>query len=165
MKKRRFTEQQIIGFLKEAEAGVPVKELCRKHGFSEAACPSRSKASLLPILSLHCVRHSAATTDLLISACVGSLKNNCRRHVHGRCGANPEQLRRTPRACRCVTPLTAFVDAGQLTVATLIQERRAAAGKIDRLCGTIERTTAVTTRRLTCARGSRPCRGPRMSAR
>ena len=37
MKKKRFTEQQIIGFLKEAEAGVPVKDVCRKHGFSEAA--------------------------------------------------------------------------------------------------------------------------------
>lgn len=37
MKKKRFTEQQIIAFLKEAEAGVPVKELCRKHGFSDAA--------------------------------------------------------------------------------------------------------------------------------
>lgn len=37
MKKKRFTEQQIIGFLKEAEAGVPVKEVCRKHGFSDAA--------------------------------------------------------------------------------------------------------------------------------
>jgi hypothetical protein len=35
VKKRRFTEQQIIGFLKEAEAGVAVKDLCRKHGFSE----------------------------------------------------------------------------------------------------------------------------------
>jgi putative transposase len=37
VKKKRFTEQQIIGFLKEAEAGLPVKELCRKHGFSDAA--------------------------------------------------------------------------------------------------------------------------------
>jgi putative transposase len=37
VKKKRFTEQQIIGFLKEAEAGMPVKELCRKHGFSDAA--------------------------------------------------------------------------------------------------------------------------------
>jgi hypothetical protein len=27
MKKKRFTEQQILGFLKEAEAGMPVKEL------------------------------------------------------------------------------------------------------------------------------------------
>lgn len=35
--KRRFTEQQIIGFLKEASAGMPVKELCRKHGFSDAS--------------------------------------------------------------------------------------------------------------------------------
>ena len=35
--KKRFTEAQIIGFLKEAQAGVAVKELCRKHGFSDAA--------------------------------------------------------------------------------------------------------------------------------
>ena len=35
--KKRFTEAQIIGFLKEAQAGVPVKDLCRKHGFSDAA--------------------------------------------------------------------------------------------------------------------------------
>lgn len=33
--KKRYTEEQIIGFLKEADRGVPVKELCRKHGFSE----------------------------------------------------------------------------------------------------------------------------------
>jgi putative transposase len=35
--KKRFTEEQIIGFLKEADAGMQVKELCRKHGFSDAA--------------------------------------------------------------------------------------------------------------------------------
>ena len=35
--KRRFTEEQIIGFLKEAEAGVPAVDLCRRHGFSEAS--------------------------------------------------------------------------------------------------------------------------------
>ncbi len=34
--KKRFSEEQIIGFLKEADGGVPVKELCRKHGFSDA---------------------------------------------------------------------------------------------------------------------------------
>lgn len=32
--KKRFTETQIVGFLREADAGVPVKDLCRKHGFS-----------------------------------------------------------------------------------------------------------------------------------
>ncbi|CAD6563262.1 hypothetical protein LMG24235_08504 [Paraburkholderia sabiae] len=35
--KKRFTEQQIIGFLKEAEARMPVTELCRKHWFSEGS--------------------------------------------------------------------------------------------------------------------------------
>ena len=33
--KKRYTEEQIIGFLKEADRGMAVKELCRKHGFSE----------------------------------------------------------------------------------------------------------------------------------
>ncbi len=35
--KKRFSEEQIIGFLKEADTGIPVKELCRKHGFSDAS--------------------------------------------------------------------------------------------------------------------------------
>lgn len=35
--KKRFTEEQIIGILKEADAGMPIKDLCRRHGFSEAS--------------------------------------------------------------------------------------------------------------------------------
>jgi len=35
--KKRYSEEQIIGFLKEADSGVPLKELCRRHGFSEAS--------------------------------------------------------------------------------------------------------------------------------
>ncbi|HEU0149695.1 MAG TPA: IS3 family transposase [Bradyrhizobium sp.] len=37
MKRSRFTEEQIIGILKEHEAGVPVADLCRKHGVSDAS--------------------------------------------------------------------------------------------------------------------------------
>ena len=35
--KKRFSEEQIIGFLQEAEGGLAAKELCRRHGFSEAS--------------------------------------------------------------------------------------------------------------------------------
>jgi len=36
MKRTRFTETQIVSVLKEADSGVPVKDLCRKHGISDA---------------------------------------------------------------------------------------------------------------------------------
>jgi putative transposase len=36
MKKSRFSEQQIISILKQADAGVKVQDLCRQHGISDA---------------------------------------------------------------------------------------------------------------------------------
>ncbi len=36
LKKSRFTESQIVAALKEGESGVPVADLCRKHGISSA---------------------------------------------------------------------------------------------------------------------------------
>lgn len=35
MERNRFSEEQIIGILKEREAGVSVADLCRKHGVSD----------------------------------------------------------------------------------------------------------------------------------
>jgi putative transposase len=37
MKRSRFSETQIVGILKEADAGMPVKEICRKYGISDSA--------------------------------------------------------------------------------------------------------------------------------
>jgi putative transposase len=36
VRKSRFSEEQIIGILKEQQAGLPVAEVCRKHGISDA---------------------------------------------------------------------------------------------------------------------------------
>jgi hypothetical protein len=36
MKRSRFSEEQIIGILKEQEAGAPTAEVCRRHGISSA---------------------------------------------------------------------------------------------------------------------------------
>ena len=36
MRKSRFSEEQIIGTIKEHEAGLPTAEVCRKHGLSPA---------------------------------------------------------------------------------------------------------------------------------
>ncbi|MBZ0217878.1 MAG: transposase, partial [Fimbriimonadaceae bacterium] len=37
MKRSRFSEEQIIGMIKEQEAGLPTAEVCRKHGISSAS--------------------------------------------------------------------------------------------------------------------------------
>ena len=55
--KKRFTEAQIVGFLREAEAGVAVKDLCRKHGFSEASYYLwRSKLGGMTVSDAKCLK-------------------------------------------------------------------------------------------------------------
>ena len=55
--KKRFSEEQIIGFLGEAEAGLPIKELCRLHVFSEASYYLwRSKFGGMSVPNAKCLR-------------------------------------------------------------------------------------------------------------
>ena len=42
MKKRRFSVEQMVGVLKQAELGVPVAEVIRKAGISASFCPLRA---------------------------------------------------------------------------------------------------------------------------
>lgn len=45
--KKRFTEAQIVGLLRNADAGIPVKDLCRKHVCSEVTLPPFSDGCYL----------------------------------------------------------------------------------------------------------------------
>lgn len=61
MKKTRFTESQIVAALKEGEAGVPVAELCRKHGVSAATYYNwKSKYSGVQVSDLQRLRELEA---------------------------------------------------------------------------------------------------------
>lgn len=61
MKKSRFTESQIVAVLKEGEAGLPVADLCRKHGVSNATYYKwKSKYSGVQVSELHRLRELEA---------------------------------------------------------------------------------------------------------
>jgi putative transposase len=61
LKKSRFTESQIVAALKEGEAGVPVAELCRKHGISAATYYNwKSKYSGVQVSDLQRLRELEA---------------------------------------------------------------------------------------------------------
>lgn len=61
LKKSRFTESQIVAVLKEGEAGLPVAELCRKHGISAATYYNwKSKYSGVEVSELQRLRELEA---------------------------------------------------------------------------------------------------------
>jgi putative transposase len=57
MKTKRYSTEQIIGILKETESGMPVKELCRKNGISDATIYNwKSKYGNLSVSDAHCLK-------------------------------------------------------------------------------------------------------------
>jgi putative transposase len=54
MRGKRYTQEEIIGILKEAEAGVPMPDLCRKHGVSDGTIYNwKAKYSGLTVNEAH----------------------------------------------------------------------------------------------------------------
>jgi putative transposase len=63
MKRKRFSEEQIIGVLKEAEAGAKTADLARRHGVSEATIYNwKSKYGGLEVSEARRLRSSGART-------------------------------------------------------------------------------------------------------
>ncbi len=54
MKRSRFSEEQIIGILKEHQAGMSAMDLCRKYGFSDATFYKWRRPSDLIIVAPYC---------------------------------------------------------------------------------------------------------------
>ena len=66
MKRSRFTQEQIIGVLKEHQAGATAPELCRKHGINEATFYAwRSKYGGMEVSDAKKLRHLEAENQKL----------------------------------------------------------------------------------------------------
>ena len=66
MRKSKFTESQIVGILAEGEAGLPVAEVCRKHGISNALYYQwKSKYSGVSVSELKRIRELESETSRL----------------------------------------------------------------------------------------------------
>lgn len=116
MKKKRFSEEQIIAVLKEAEAGAKVLDLCRKHGISDATFYNwKAKYAGMTVADLRRLKEleaenaklkrivadqaldNAALKDLLSRSAHKSRHSECRRFL---CFAFRNRL---PRHCGAPT--------------------------------------------------------------
>lgn len=62
MRKSRFTDSQILAFLKLNEEGTTVPDLCRKHGFSSAQFYKCKRQEKNPLLNNRCMNHDPYST-------------------------------------------------------------------------------------------------------
>ncbi|RYZ68959.1 MAG: hypothetical protein EOP09_08560 [Proteobacteria bacterium] len=70
MKRKRYTEEQIIAILKEGESGIPTPDLCRRHGISEGV--DSQYFSRISVDNLQIVSHSIPRRSGI------NLRSNCR---------------------------------------------------------------------------------------
>ena len=77
MRTSKFSEEQIIGFLRQAEAGMPIKEIGRKHGFSDASFYKwRSKYGGMDVSEAKRLRELELESGKLKLLAVSSAKRN-----------------------------------------------------------------------------------------
>lgn len=105
MKRKRFSEEQIIAVLREVEAGAKVAETCRRHGVSEATYYSwKSKYGGLEVSELKRLKaleaenvrlkHIVADQALDIAALKGVLAKSSYARGQKRCGTRDERVLR-----------------------------------------------------------------------
>ncbi|WP_177136175.1 transposase [Hydrogenophaga aromaticivorans] len=84
MKKSRLTEEQIIGFLKQAEAGMPIKELCRNGGFSNSTFYGwRAKLGGMQVSEAqHLLTEAHMNMHALVAVCGERWAPPCRENSH-----------------------------------------------------------------------------------
>ena len=97
MKRKQFTEEQIMDLLKEADAGAVVTELCRKHGMSSATSYAwKAKFGGLKVADarrLRALEEENARLKRLLADTMGERSGLCRTGPRLRC-RDPERDRR-----------------------------------------------------------------------
>lgn len=87
MKKSKFTESQIVAILKEADAGIKVAEVCRKHGISQPTYYNwKSKYGGLGVSKLKRIKELEAEHSKLKRMYAGKESRGINPSIHSRLG-------------------------------------------------------------------------------